>query len=89
MRVGKEKGGGWARRKGAGELRRHTKSKARRGIRTRVIHYRDRRNPPARPQKLKVDMRRDEHLDHERAAAMVAARMGASLSEVMIIDITD
>lgn len=70
-------------------MRRHTKSKARRGIRTKVIHYRDRRNPRGRPQQLKVDMRRDEHLDHEHAAAMVAARTGAPLPELLIIDITD
>ena len=70
-------------------MRRHTKSKTRRGIRTKVIHYRDRRNPAARPQKLKVDMRRDEHLDPEHAAAMVAARTGAPLSDVAITAITD
>lgn len=68
--------------------RRHTRSKASRGIESKTIQYRDRRNPPGRPQALTVDLRRGEHLGPEHAAAMVAARVGVPLSDVVIVDIT-
>jgi hypothetical protein len=67
--------------------RRHTRSKASRGIVTRTIRYQDRRNPPGRPQTLKVDLRRGEHLDAEYAAALVAARAGVPLAQVTVLEI--
>lgn len=70
--------------------RRHTKSKASRGLVTRTIVYRDDRNPPGgRPLTLKVDLRRDEYLDTDHATAMVAARQGVPLVNVRVIEITD
>ncbi|MGH3925476.1 MAG: hypothetical protein ACRDTT_21905 [Pseudonocardiaceae bacterium] len=67
-----------------------TKSKAARGLITRKIRYRDRRNPPdSRPQDLKVDIRRGDHIDNDQAAAMVAARMGVPLTQVKIIEVVE
>lgn len=67
---------------------RRTKSKASRGIVTRTIRYQDRRNPPGRPQELKVDVRRGEHIDNDYAAAMVAARRGVPLAQVTVVEVT-
>lgn len=67
--------------------RRHTRSKASRGIVTKAIRYQDRRNPPGRPQTLKVDVRHGEHIDEEHAAAMVAARAGVPLAQVKVIEV--
>lgn len=68
--------------------RRHTKSKASRGLVSRTIVYRDTRHPTGRPQKLKVDIRRGELLDTEQATAMVAARVGVPLPHVTVIDVS-
>jgi hypothetical protein len=65
----------------------HTKSKASRGIVTRVIVYRDRRRPHDRPRQLKVDVSRGEVLDSNYAAAMVTLRTPLPLADVEIVKI--
>lgn len=64
-----------------------TKSKARRGLVTRRIVYKDRKRPHDRPRELKVDVSRGEVIDDDYAAAMVAARTTTPLADVKIIKI--
>jgi len=66
----------------------HTKSKTAGGLVTRTIVYRDRSRPHSRDQHLKVDVRRDEVIDLDYAAAMVAVRTGLPLAYVRVIRIT-
>ena len=64
-----------------------TKSKAARGLVTRTIIYRDRRRPHSHDQQLNVDIRSDEVIDLDYAAAMVAVRTALPLTDVHIIKI--
>lgn len=66
----------------------HTRSKAARGLVTRTIVYRDRTRPRSRDQHLKVDLRHDEVIDLDYAAAMVAVRTALPLADVHVIKIT-
>jgi hypothetical protein len=66
----------------------HLKSKAARGLVTRTIVYRDRRWPHRRNQQLKVDVRRDEVINPEYAAAMVAVRTTLALADIRVVRIT-
>lgn len=43
----------------------------------------------ARPQQIKVDVRCDEQIDTDYAAAIVAVRTGTPLADVIIIDIRE
>lgn len=63
------------------------KSKTSRGLETRHIVYGNRRRPHDRPQELKVDVRRDDVMDIDYAAAMVAVRTPIPLADVMIIKV--
>lgn len=67
----------------------HTRSKRKRGLVTRRIVYRNRRRPDARPQEMKVDIRPDESVDADYAAAMVAVRTGTPLADVTIIEVRE
>lgn len=66
----------------------HPKSKAARGLVTRTSVYRDRTRPHSREQQLKVDVRRDEVIDLDYAAAMVAVRTTLALADVRVVRIT-
>lgn len=66
-----------------------TKSKADRGLVTRLIVYKDRRNPRDRPRELKVDVSVREVIDTDYAAAMVAARTTTPLADVKIVKIAE
>lgn len=68
-------------------VKRKRKSKEARGLETRLIVYGDRRRPHARPQELKVDVRRGEVIDDDYAAAMVAARTTLALTDVFIVKV--
>ena len=67
----------------------HTRKKKNRDLVTKVIVYRDGRHSGSPPRELTVDVRRDETLDTDYAAAMVAVRAGLPLSEVRIIEVRD
>jgi hypothetical protein len=64
------------------------KSKAARGLITYTIHYRDRRYTDSRDHTLKVDVRCDEVIEEQYAAAMVAARTGVPWQQVQIVKVT-
>jgi hypothetical protein len=64
-----------------------TKSKANSALVTRRIIYADHQRLRDRPQELKVDVRRGEHIDLDYAAAMVAVRTSVPLKNVKVIQI--
>lgn len=66
----------------------HTKSKSSRGLVTKRIVYRNRQRPHDRPQELRIDVRRDEIVDTDHAAVMVAVRTSVSLNNVKIVEIS-
>jgi len=68
-------------------MKKHTKSKAQRGLVTRRIVYASRKRPYARHQELKVDIRHGAVIDTDHAAGLVAVRTPLSLDEVRIIRI--
>jgi hypothetical protein len=55
---------------------------------TRRIVFTNRKRPHERPQEIKVDVRRDERIDEDYAAAMVANRTSVPLADVKIVRIT-
>jgi hypothetical protein len=69
--------------------RKHTKSKAQRGLVTRRIVYASRQRPHARYQVLKVDVRNGTAIDMEYAAALVAVRTPLSLADIKIVRIEE
>lgn len=66
----------------------HTRSKSSRGLVTRRIVFTNRKRPRDRPQKMEVDVRRNETIDEDYAAAMVATRTSVALADVKIVEIT-
>lgn len=68
---------------------RHTRNEKNRGLVTKVIVYRDHRHPDSPSREVIVDVRRDEVLDGDYAAATVAVRTGTPLNDVRIIEVRD
>lgn len=66
----------------------HTRSKSSRGLVTRRIVFTNRKRPRDRPQEMEVDVRRNETIDKDYAAAMVATRTSMALADVKIVEIT-
>jgi hypothetical protein len=67
----------------------HTKRRTSRRLVTRRLVYKNHKRPHDRPQELKVDVPRDEVIDTDYAAAMVAARTTTPLADVKIIKIAE
>lgn len=59
-----------------------------RNLVTRVIVYRDARDPAGRQREIRVDIRDGEILDVDYAAGMVAVRTGIALRDVEIIEVS-
>lgn len=66
----------------------NTKSKMSKGLEAQIIIYGNRRYPHTRHQQLKVDIRCGEMIDNDYAAAIVAARIGLALADVVVIKVT-
>jgi hypothetical protein len=72
---------------GGNHMKRHTKSKAQRGLVTMRIVYGSHKRPHARDQELTVDVRRGTVIDTDHATGLVAVRTSLSLGEVRIVRI--
>lgn len=67
--------------------RKHTQSKAQRGVVTQRIVYASHQRPHARHQVLKVDVRSGTVIDVDYAAALVAVRTPLPLADIRIVRI--
>ena len=65
----------------------HARSKIGRGLVTRRIVYQNHQRPHTRPQEVTVDVRLEETIDDDYAAAMVAVRTSLPLAHVKIIKV--
>lgn len=67
-----------------------TRKKKTQALVTKIITYRDGRHPASSPPlSLTVDVHRDEVLDADYLAAVVAVRTGTPLTQVRIIEVCD
>lgn len=79
----------WSRSRREGPVK-HTRTKKNQGLVTTIITYRDGRHPHSSPPlKLTVDVQRDDVLDGDYLAAMVAVRTGTPLNQVRITEVRD